>query len=83
MFQRHNAMGNIELIVTARGWIDYNHDRYSLQILIADQSRSFVRVIRVKLDQIGSFAKFSLHLVLKLVSKVLVIGIVPVGSFGH
>ena len=71
-------MGNIELVVTTRGWVDYYHYRYSLQVLIADQSGSLVRVIRVKLDQVGSFAKFSLHLVMKLVSKVLDILIVTV-----
>ena len=77
MFQRHNAMGNIELVVTARGWIHDHHYGYSLEVLIANQTRSLVGVIRVELDQIGSLAQFSLHLVMKLVSKVLVV-IVPV-----
>jgi hypothetical protein len=54
-------MGNIELKIAAGGWVDNNHDRNALQILVRYQARALIGIIRVQLDKVSPLANLSLH----------------------
>lgn len=47
VFQSNDTMRNIKLVVAATGRIDDYHDRNTFCVLVADETRTFIRVIGV------------------------------------
>ena len=47
VLQSDDTVWNIKLIVAATGGVDDNHDRNTFQVLVADEARTFIRVIGV------------------------------------
>lgn len=60
-----DTMGNIELKITARRWINNDHDRNTLGMEIWNQTRTLVRVMGVQLDQMSAFSNLPLNYIIK------------------
>ena len=65
-------MRNIKLVVAATGRIDDYHDRNTFCVLVADETRTFIRVIGVKLNEVSSLSDLALNLIIELISVSLV-----------
>lgn len=67
MLKSHDTMRNIQFEVAAARRIDNDHDRDTLVVLVRDQARALIGVIRIQLNQVSPLADLSLDWITQLV----------------
>lgn len=51
-----DAVGHVQLVIAAAGWVNDDHNRHSVVVLVTDQARALIWINGVQLDQVGSLA---------------------------
>ena len=73
MLEADDTVRHVELVVAAAGRVDDHHDRNALKVLVTDQARALVGVVRVQLDQVRAISQLALDLVVQLPYQILVV----------
>ena len=71
-----DTVGHVQLQVAARGRVYDDHDGDAVLVLVTDEAGALVGVRGVQLDQVSAVAQLPLHLVLKLVGRLLPTGLI-------